>query len=225
MSWDMKELAGAIKTDAPVVQHLQAALKMMTVLTVKSSVDGFDNATGGLDDVATRETLRRSQTGSVGGPAPEWDGEALSFQDYAIKARLWLATTKAKARSRGPLLLQKLSKTPFETMKYLAKDQSWMKSETNGEDLIDLMEKPEVFGEDRDEDLLGALAKMTYHLRREKGETYRSFFGRWDVAMRKVTEHGVTLPEKYIGFLLINALNLQDSDIKSLVSFTQGSIL
>ena len=178
---------------------------------------------GDSEEESDRE--RRDEGRSNAGPAPEWDGEALSFQDYAIKARLWLATTKAKARSRGPLLLQKLSKTPFETMKYLAKDQAWMKSETNGEDLIDLMEKPEVFGEDRDEDLLGALAKVTYHLRREKGETYRSFFGRWDVAMRKVTEHGVTLPEKYIGFLLINALNLQDSDIKSLVFFTQGSIL
>ena len=106
-------------------------------------------------------------------------------------------------RSRGPLLLQKLSKTPFETMKYLAKDAAWMKSETNGE-------------------LLGALAKVTYHLRREKGESFRSFFGRWVVAMRKVTEHGATLPEKYIGFLLINALNVQDPDIKSLVSFTRG---
>ena len=66
---------------------------------------------------------------------------------------------------------------------------------------------------------------MTYHLRRERGEGYRAFFGRWDVAMRKVAEHGVALPEKYIGFLLINALNLQDADIKALVSFTQGSIL
>lgn len=58
------------------------------------------------------------------GPPPEWNGEDLSFQDYAIKARLWLATTRAKPRTRGPLLLQKLSKTPFETMKYLAKDSS-----------------------------------------------------------------------------------------------------
>ena len=159
------------------------------------------------------------------GPAPEWDGENLSLQDYAIKARLWLATTRAKARTRGPLLLQKLSKTPFESMKFLAKDSTWMSSETNGTDLIDMMDKPDLFGEDRDEDLLGALARVTYHLRRERGEGFRAFFGRWDVAMRKVTEHGVTLPEKYIGFLLINALNLQDNDIKALVSFTQGSIL
>ena len=44
------------------------------------------------------------------GPPPEWDGTNLGFQDYAIKAKLWLATTRSKPRMRGPLLLQKLSK-------------------------------------------------------------------------------------------------------------------
>ena len=78
------------------------------------------------------------------GPAPEWDGESLSFQDYAIKARLWLATTRAKARTRGPLLLQKLTRTPFESMKHLARDKDWMMSETNGTDLIDMMDKPDL---------------------------------------------------------------------------------
>lgn len=71
------------------------------------------------------------------GPAPEWDGESLAFQDYVIKARLWLATTRSKPRTRGPLLLSKLSKTPFETMKFLAKDNNWMQSETNGEEQHD----------------------------------------------------------------------------------------
>lgn len=70
------------------------------------------------------------------GPAPEWDGESVPFQDYVIKARLWLATTKSKPRTRGPLLLSKLTKVRFETMKYLAKDVSWMQSDTNGDDLI-----------------------------------------------------------------------------------------
>ena len=56
---------------------------------------------------------------NAAGPPPDWDGESLGFQDYLIKARLWLATTKSKPRTRGPLLLSKLTKVPFETMKFL----------------------------------------------------------------------------------------------------------
>lgn len=72
-----------------------------------------------------------------------------------------------------------------------------MASATNGEDLIKMMDQADYFGEDRDEDLLSALARITYHLRRDKGEGHRSFFGKWDVAMRKVVEHRVDLPTKF----------------------------
>ena len=85
------------------------------------------------------------------------------------------------------------------------------------------MDQAEYFGEDRDEDLLSALSKITYHIRREKTEQRRAFFNRWEVAMRKVGEHHVSLPEKYIGFLLINALCLA-SEIKAMLNYTRGSI-
>ena len=162
---------------------------------------------------------------SSSGPPPEWNGEDMNFQDYLIKARLWLATTKARPRTRGPLLLQKLSKTPFETMKYLAKDRQWMNSDTNGEELLEFMDLPENFGDDRDEDLLSALAKVTYHLRRTKDEPHRQFFNKWDQSMRKVREHGVVLPDKYVGFLMVNALQLSEGDIKALLNYSRGSIL
>ena len=64
-----------------------------------------------------------------------------------MKAKLWLATTKARPCTRGPLLLQKLSGTAFTTMKYLAKDPSWMKAEDNGETLLSTMDQEENFGE------------------------------------------------------------------------------
>ena len=181
----------------------------------RDSRRGRRDSSGGSDDRDGR---------SNSGPAPEWDGETTSFQDYAIKARLWLATTKAKAKTRGPLLLQKLTKVPFESMKFLAKDAAWMASITNGEDLIKMMDQADYFGEDRDEDLLSALARITYHLRRDKGEGHRSFFGKWDVAMRKVVEHRVELPNKFVGFLMINALALSEVDIKNLLNYTRGSI-
>lgn len=54
------------------------------------------------------------------GPPPTWDGSGL-FEDYQIRAQLWLSTTKSKPRARGPLLLKSLSGPPFEQFKYLAK--------------------------------------------------------------------------------------------------------
>ena len=56
------------------------------------------------------------------GPTPSWDGT--TFQDYITTAKLWLATTKTKPRSRGPMLLKNLTGTPSDDLKYLAKDRS-----------------------------------------------------------------------------------------------------
>ena len=164
--------------------------------------------------------------GSGGGqPPPEWDGLSTTFQDWLIKARLWLATTRVKPRSQGPMILQKLSGQPFQSLKHYAKDQSWLKDEKNGYKLLEVMDTPELFGEDREEELLSSLARLTYHLRRQKDEGCRTFFTKFDDAVRKIQEHHVNLPEKYLGFLLINALNISDNEIKSMMAFTQGSIL
>ena len=136
-----------------------------------------------------------------------------------------MVTTKSRPCTRGPLLLQRLSGVAFNTMKYLAKDAKWMASEKNGDTLLDLMDEEENFGEDRDEDLLSSLAKVTFHLRRTRDETHRAFFNKWDNAMRKVAEHKVNLPPKYEGFLLINGLCLSEAEIKSCLNYTRGSIL
>ena len=78
--------------------------------------DGFDSEefrawmrNRGRQRGTERRRRRTSSAGSDGyddgrtnaGPAPEWDGESLVFQDYVIKARLWLATTRSKPRTRG----------------------------------------------------------------------------------------------------------------------------
>lgn len=164
--------------------------------------------------------------GNAGGPPPpEWDGQTVPFQDWLIKARLWLATTRAKARSQGPMILQKLSGQPFQSFKHWARDGDWLSDERGGHRLLDAMNTPEYFGEDKEEELLSALAKLTYHLRRNKDEPCRTFFNRWDDSVRKTEEHRVHLPDKYLGFLLINALQMSEADIKSMMAFTRGSIL
>ena len=151
------------------------------------------------------------------GPPPEWDGQT-AFEDYLIRARLWIATTKARPEARGPLLLKALKGPPFESFKHLAKDAAWIASSTNAEDLLKRMDTPDYFGDDKEELLLASLSRITYHMKRQKQETWREYFARWDTALRKVREHKVELPESYLGFLLINGLRLEEHEIRSMLT-------
>ena len=44
----------------------------------------------------------RHHRGGGGGQPPEWDGVSQSFQDWLIKCRLWIATTRSQTQSAGP---------------------------------------------------------------------------------------------------------------------------
>ena len=160
---------------------------------------------------------------SNAGPPPTWDATT-PFKDYLIRARLWLATTKAKPSSRGPSLLRNLSGVPFDDMKYLAKSDSWMKAKDNGEQLLKAMDTRELYGDDEREDMLNSLFKITYSVRRGKTEGHKEFFSRWELAIRKLSEHNITLPPEYLGFLLTMALQLNQEEIKLLMNFTQGRL-
>ena len=162
-------------------------------------------------------------TRSNAGPPPQWDGTT-AFRDYEIRARLWLATTKVKAKARGPSLLRNLSGTPFDDLKHLAKDVTWMQSEDNGERLIKLMSTKELYGEDEREEMINTLVKVTYTLRRTKNEGYKAFFARWDNAVRKLSEHKVDLPQEYLGFLLVMALQVTPDEVKLMMNYTQGKL-
>ena len=158
------------------------------------------------------------------GPPPTWDGTSSTFEDYNIKARLWLATTKAKAKMRGPLLLKSLTSTPFEVYRHWAKDPLWLQDTSNAEKLLDDMNRPERYGDDQQEHMLTAMSRLTYHIRRQKNEDWREFFARWDTALRKVHQHQIQLPEEYEGFLLVNGLMLTENETKTLMNFTHGCI-
>ena len=161
---------------------------------------------------------------SNAGPPPTWDGASEAFRDYEIRAKLWLATTKVRPQARGPLLLKNLSSTPFDDLKHLARDAEWMQSSTNGEELLRQMATKELYGEDEREEMINTLAKVTYTLRRQKGEGHKAFFARWENQIRKLNEHKVVLPPEYLGFLLINALQLNQTDIKLLMNYNQGKL-
>ena len=160
-----------------------------------------------------------------GGAPPEWDGVTTPFQDWLVKVRLWTATTRTKGRHQGPMILQRLSGQPFQAFKHWAKDLGWLKSDDGAETLLSVMDSAEFYGDDQEEELLTCLSRLTFHLRREKGEECRVFFRRWDEAHRKVKdEHKVILPDRYLGFLLVNALQLSEVEIKSMMAFTRGSL-
>lgn len=101
------------------------------------------------------------------GPPPDWYGPTsdVTFEDWMIKANLWIATTKHRPRLRGPMLLKALHGVPFECFKHLAKDSNWVQSDRNAEELLQKMDTPEYFGDDREEHLLSSLARITFHLK------------------------------------------------------------
>lgn len=161
--------------------------------------------------------------GGAPGPPPSWDGSGVC-EDYLIKAKLWIATTKSKPRMRGALLLKALSGTPFETFKHYAQDSAWLSDPKGAEKLLEDMNRPEHYGDDRQEHMLTAMSRITFHMRRSKGEHWREYFARWETAIRKVHEHKIKLPEAYEGFLLINGLQLADSEVKALLNYSRGDI-
>ena len=72
--------------------------------------------------------------------------------------------------------------------------------------------------------MLASLVKVTYGLRRTRGEDHRTFLSKWDNAVRKLQEHQVSLPPDYLGFLLTMALKLSSEEVKLLMNFTQGRL-
>ena len=161
---------------------------------------------------------------TTAGPPPEWDGDNLDFKDYKLKAKIWLRTTRTPPAARGPLLLKSLSKGPWEDLKFLAGQEEWLTDPKNGEKLIDLMNTKEFYGEELREDMLAACSRITFHIRRQKGEKARTFLTRWDNAERKVREHGVALPAEFLGFLLVNALSLDSEKVKQMLQYTKGGL-
>ena len=157
------------------------------------------------------------------GPPPTFDGTT-DFKDYKIRARLWLSTTKSKPRTRGPLLLKNLSGSAFDNFQWLANDDSWLNASDNGETLLAKMNTREYYGEDSREDMLNCLGRLTYQLERSKGENQRDFCARFEIAVRKVRDHGVQLPPEYLGFLFIMSLQLNMEEVKLLMNYTKGSL-
>ena len=93
---------------------------------------------------------------------PEWDGASVPFQDWLIKAKLWVATTRVNPQYQGPLILSKLSGPAFQAFKHWSKDEAWLSSKDGGNRLLQAMDRLEYFGEDKDEEMIASMARLTY---------------------------------------------------------------
>ena len=86
---------------------------------------------------------------------------------------------------------------------------------------LKLMDTKELYGDDEREDMLNGLVKVTYTIRRAKGETHKAFFSPSENSVRKLGEHSITLPTEYLVFLLTVALQLSQEEVKFLLNFNK----
>ena len=179
---------------------------------------------------------RSSETGHSGGgsgggrssvgPPPSYDGDrsAGAWDEYRIRARLWLRTTPIEERACGPRMLQALTGQAFESMKHLADSDEWMEDPRNGQLLLDKMAKPSFFGKEELESLWSALQKLLYTKLRNDEDDLGSFRNKFEEAVRKITKHGVTLPDQALGFLYLKQLRVDSSTLERIITMTNGDL-
>ena len=160
------------------------------------------------------------------GPPPTYDGsrEPGVFEEYRVRARLWLFSTNVEARARGPRLMQALSRKAFESVRHLIDDDTWLDAADNGEQLVDLLAKPEYYGKEELESLYHAMHKLFYSELRRDDDDLPSFRSRFEQAVRKVKKHRVDLPPEALGFLFLRQAKINGESIERLVTLTNGDL-
>ena len=123
------------------------------------------------------------------------------------------------------LVVEDAHRSTLRAVQALGKRSSWLEDPRGAECLLEDMDKPERFGDDQLEHMLTAMSRITYHLRRQKTESWREYFAKWDNAIRKVQQHKIALPPEYEGFLMINGPQLTESDTKALLNYTHEAHL
>ena len=166
-----------------------------------------------------------SKKGSIG-PPPCYDGsrEPGVFEEYRIRAKLWLFTTNIDARARGPRMLQALSGKAFESVKHLIDDQDWLDAQDNGDRLLELLSKPEYYGKEELESLYHAMYKLFFSELRKEDDDLPAFRSRFEQAVRKVKKHKVELPQEALGFLFLKQAKIGGESLERLITLTKGDL-
>ena len=178
--------------------------------------------TSGATSGDTRQVNDRSSVG----PPPTYDGDRKpgAWEDYKLRAKLWLRTTTIAATSRGPRMLQQLSGRAFDTMKYMCDDDDWFNDPQNGQRLLDEMGRPDRFGKEEIESLWNALHRLFYSRLRQAEDDPLTFRNRFEEANRKVKKHGVKLPSEALGFIYLRQAQVDDTTLERIVTMTKGDL-
>jgi len=174
------------------------------------------------------ETSRSSDTyrGGTNAPPPTYDGSrfGMVFENYTIKAYLWLEHTGLRPTARGPRLLQELTDTAFEAAKHFALDPSWRADPENGQRLLEYLAEPQQFGKEAEEEILDNLRALFYEGKRKPGDSLNKYLAGFRQRYQKVKNSGITLPAEVLGFLTVVGMKLDETDTKMLMTLTQGSL-
>ena len=182
------------------------------------------------------QTQSRSDSAGVGsdegrfkgsvGPPPSYDGDrgAGIFEEYKLRAKLWLHSTNIDHVARGPRMLQALSGKAFEATKHLIEDDDWCNSRDNGTQLLKLLATPEYFGKEEIESLWNSMYRLFFSELRKSEDDLPAFRSRFEECVRKVKKHGVELPTEALGFLFIRQAKVDSDTLERLITITGGDL-
>ena len=156
------------------------------------------------------EYVEQQSKSGTNAPPPTYDGskEPGVFDDYKIKAKLWLKTSDLDDNMKGARLLQGLSGQAFDQMKHLAEDENWLDAEDGGQQLIILMNSDRHFGKLSNEDLAQELQKLLFGRMAEINQAIKdreddlaSLRAKFDKQVRKLKKMEIEFPSQILGFL------------------------
>ena len=121
-------------------------------------------------------------------------------------------------------MLQQLTGKAFDTMKFMAEDDSWYNDKENGQKLLDEMNKPNRFGKEEIEGLWHALHRLLYSKLKQPEDDLHQFRNRFEEATRKIKKHGVDLPEEALGFIYLRQAQVDEMTLERIVTLTKGDL-
>ncbi|CAL1172305.1 unnamed protein product, partial [Cladocopium goreaui] len=112
----------------------------------------------------------------------------------------------------------------FDNVRHLIDDSDWLDSTDNGEQLLELLSKPEYYGKEELESLYQAMHKLFYSDLRKDDDDLPAFRSRFEQAVRKVKKHKVELPSEALGFLFLKQSKIGAESFERLITMTNGDL-
>ena len=103
-------------------------------------------------------------------------------------------------------------------------DQDWSHAQDNGDQLLELLSKPEYYGKEALESLYHAMYKLFLSELRKDDDDLPAFRSRFEQAARKVKQHRVELPQEALGFLFLKQAKINGESFERLITLTKGDL-